>query len=1018
MGSAPSKTEARVLPAARAPQVVVTNPAGQAGQIKKVQTKEERINLARDLSKDRESDEFHNICMKVFQNADTDGNGMLDRQEFIAVMKSPSLGLNLSPSEIEQVYELIDKDHDTNIMYAEFVPVLKKLLQRVYMQISLDWNDWCQISDGSNGKPLYLNKRTGEFKISKPQNFNPERKEVRTFEYVILSDGTEVTTYVDGEGKRVFLNWDDQTWQLFPAEWNYALPDYKAHRTSDPHGPGELELEPELIDDFDQDGAADYYDHPTRGRLQVYMYDNNRRTRLYYESDTQEWNRMPLSWERNMPSVQEMLQAIDDALPEWQNVNEQLLVLRECDYNVGDAILFGEINLRDTWIVFSEPEAEATPTTPVVDPVADFVPAPSLIQPERQLSAQFSRKGSASARQSIRKPGSAEPELSFTTTFRRLPTSKLGAMHEDSAGGPLTVAASARIHELETKLAARDKEVEELRKLLTAQEATLTNSFVREKTVIEHSIKRKDKDNADAIERIGKLSRTIQEQQIRIEQLQNDLIEANSKDAKIKLLEDQLGSFQKSNQTALSTALASTNAKLDAIQAENVVLQNQVIGLNRKLKSPLSIPDVQRVLASLHKQVKTFDSYRDYLTSSVQKQNELAQKQFRDLGDVISRLTRVYSTQVGELTAKYRAESLQRKLLYNKVQELRGNIRVFCRTRADDRGKCVFEYPASTELLVPGLQGGTKLLEFDVVYPPNATQREVFEDTKSTIMSVIDGYNVCLIAYGQTGSGKTHTMTGTKEMPGVNRNAITELLQLVKTNADIDFKIKVSLLEIYNENIFDLLTSDRDSKLSIHQAVDGSTQVAGLTLKDIASVEDIEQLMALGDAHRSVAATKMNSASSRSHAMMQIHVTGFNKISKITSYGKLSLVDLAGSERVSKSEATGQRLLEAAAINKSLTALGQVFKALATSAGHIPYRNSKLTHVLQDSLGGDSKTCVFVNISPLETNLSETICTLNFGQNIRKIELGPAVKHRAPLAPPRDEQAAVRDERDKRASRA
>lgn len=104
-------------------------------------------------------------------------------------------------------------------------------------------------------------------------------------------------------------------------------------------------------------------------------------------------------------------------------------------------------------------------------------------------------------------------------------------------------------------------------------------------------------------------------------------------------------------------------------------------------------------------------------------------------------------------------------------------------------------------------------------------------------------------------------------------------------------------------------------------------------------------------------------------------------------------MDLAGSERVSKSEATGQRLIEAAAINKSLSALGQVFKSLATSSSHVPYRNSKLTHVLQDSLGGDSKTCVFINISPLEVNLGETLCTLNFGRNIRKVELGPAKKH-------------------------
>jgi kinesin family protein C2/C3 len=124
----------------------------------------------------------------------------------------------------------------------------------------------------------------------------------------------------------------------------------------------------------------------------------------------------------------------------------------------------------------------------------------------------------------------------------------------------------------------------------------------------------------------------------------------------------------------------------------------------------------------------------------------------------------------------------------------------------------------------------------------------------------------------------------------------------------------------------------------------------------------------------------MNSQSSRSHLLLQIVVTSKNTITNVTTVGKLTLVDLAGSERVSKSEATGQRLVEAAAINKSLSALGQVFTALRTNQPHVPYRNSKLTHVLQDSLGGDAKTCVFVNVSPAESNLPETIGTLKFGQ--------------------------------------
>ena len=124
----------------------------------------------------------------------------------------------------------------------------------------------------------------------------------------------------------------------------------------------------------------------------------------------------------------------------------------------------------------------------------------------------------------------------------------------------------------------------------------------------------------------------------------------------------------------------------------------------------------------------------------------------------------------------------------------------------------------------------------------------------------------------------------------------------------------------------------------------------------------------------------MNSASSRSHLLLTIYVDTTNHISGVTSKGKLTLVDLAGSERIAKTEATGQRLVEAAAINKSLSALGQVFTSLRTNQSHIPYRNSKLTHLLKDSLGGDAKCCIFINVSPAQSNLSETMGTLKFGQ--------------------------------------
>jgi kinesin family member C2/C3 len=234
----------------------------------------------------------------------------------------------------------------------------------------------------------------------------------------------------------------------------------------------------------------------------------------------------------------------------------------------------------------------------------------------------------------------------------------------------------------------------------------------------------------------------------------------------------------------------------------------------------------------------------------------------------------------------------------------------------------------------------------------------------------------------QTGSGKTFTMMGTEENPGVNRRAVKELLRVCAERTDVDFKMTLSLMEIYNEKVIDLLSGnagrdncdirmDPDTKLPF---------VDGLTRRQVSTVDDVVNTLAEGDSNRSVAATAMNAHSSRSHLLLQIVVSTFNKISGVSSTGKLTLVDLAGSERVSKSEATGQRLVEAAAINKSLSALGQVFTSLRTGQQHIPYRNSKLTHILQDSLGGDAKTCMFINASPAESNLAETLGTLQFGQ--------------------------------------
>lgn len=345
--------------------------------------------------------------------------------------------------------------------------------------------------------------------------------------------------------------------------------------------------------------------------------------------------------------------------------------------------------------------------------------------------------------------------------------------------------------------------------------------------------------------------------------------------------------------------------------------------------------------------------------------------------------------EIEEVRALYRKEALQRRLLYNQLQELRGNIRVFCRARKDDRGDNCLKFPTDQDIICTHPQQGKKMFSFDRVFAPNSTQEEIFEETKNIITSCADGYNICLLAYGQTGSGKTFTMMGPEKNPGINVRAMKELFQVCGERTEtMKYEMTVALVEIYNEHIQDLLTTD--AKTLELRTAGNKVDIPGLTYLPIEGLSDVKRVMDMGDKNRTTASTKMNSTSSRSHLVLMLAVTGQDKVTNAITKGTLTLCDLAGSERIAKTEAEGQRLIEAAAINKSLSALGQVFTALRTSQIHTPFRNSKLTQILQPSLSGDAKACLFVNVSPDVSNFLETVSTLSFGSNARQVALGQA----------------------------
>ncbi|XP_058084109.1 kinesin-like protein KIN-14I [Magnolia sinica] len=346
----------------------------------------------------------------------------------------------------------------------------------------------------------------------------------------------------------------------------------------------------------------------------------------------------------------------------------------------------------------------------------------------------------------------------------------------------------------------------------------------------------------------------------------------------------------------------------------------------------------------------------------------------------------------------------ENRKLYNQVQDLKGSIRVYCRVRPFLPGQphrltTVDRLDdGSITIITPSKYGkeGRKSFNFNKVFGPSAAQEEVFTDTQPLIRSVLDGYNVCIFAYGQTGSGKTHTMTGPRELTeqtrGVNFRALGDLFQLSKQRRDaISYDISVQMMEIYNEQVRDLLVTDGlNKRLEIRNTSQKGFNVPDASLVPVSSTSDVIELMNIGHRNRTVSATALNDRSSRSHSCLTVHVQGRDLVSGTTLRGSMHLVDLAGSERVDKSEVTGDRLKEAQHINKSLSALGDVISALAQKNSHVPYRNSKLTQLLQDSLGGHAKTLMFVHISPEADAIGETISTLKFAERVATVELGTA----------------------------
>ncbi|CAE7119646.1 unnamed protein product [Rhizoctonia solani] len=334
------------------------------------------------------------------------------------------------------------------------------------------------------------------------------------------------------------------------------------------------------------------------------------------------------------------------------------------------------------------------------------------------------------------------------------------------------------------------------------------------------------------------------------------------------------------------------------------------------------------------------------------------------------------------------------------------SVRIACRVRpfinSESRDDSVEVLDNSSLSVVNPVDAGKRFrFNFTSVHDQDATQEQVFEsDVRPLLPSVFTGHTLTIFAYGVTSSGKTHTMQGSATQPGIIPRVMEALFER-KANTRAKVSFELSYMEIYKDDVFDLMVATRGTKLPVREDGKGKVFVANLTETPIESTDEFDTHFIAACKGRSVAATNFNRASSRSHAILGIKVSVTeNYPGAPTLIGRVNLVDLAGSENNKMTGNDSIRMAESAAINKSLSVLGQVVHALNQRASRIPYRDSKLTRILQDALGGTSISLLICNIAPGAKFKQDTLNTLNFASRTKEIENRPVVNQQAPPPAP------------------
>ncbi|KAG8531429.1 uncharacterized protein KY384_003058 [Bacidia gigantensis] len=592
-----------------------------------------------------------------------------------------------------------------------------------------------------------------------------------------------------------------------------------------------------------------------------------------------------------------------------------------------------------------------------------------------------------------------------------------GAMAENEGLKEMTVVWKSRITELEKhrdELSANNKQLQ----------AELDAAKIRVASIMDavEDQKRFQNNHIDDLQRQHR--RELEDKRHEAETEQRRLARDNI---------EQVESLERNFENQLADERAQHDRQIHTLSSEGASTQQQV---QKELEAHLAAfesleAELERCKNDIAREKEKNGNLCDQLSDAAKRERELAdsvrrleghihflesdnKSQSHAFADLEARMQAALRTAAGANEKLIKEETLRRKL-HNQVQELKGNIRVFCRVRpplksepADSTARV--SYPDqevdAKELEVMGPEEKSSLgnvttkkhaFSFDRVFGPASQNEDVFGEISQLVQSALDGYNVCIFCYGQTGSGKTFTMSA---IDGMIPRAVNQIYSTAKSLEEKGWKYGMagSFIEVYNENLNDLLGKaeefDKKKHEIRHDTQKCKTEVTGIKTVELDSPGRVEEILQNAARNRTVAATQANERSSRSHSVFILKLVGENSVTGEHSEGTLNLVDLAGSERLSHSGATGDRLKETQNINKSLSCLGDVIGALGQGkdGGHVPYRNSKLTYLLQFSLGGNSKTLMFVMISPLQAHLGETLTSLKFATKVHNTHIGTAKK--------------------------